>query len=194
MRRAVHEASRSVAEDGRRPHPKVGAVVVRDSRLLATGYRGERRLGEKRGGRGRHAEYGALEIKLRHRPVAGGTVFTTLEPCTTRGHPKIPCAERLVERRVARVIIGMIDPNPRISGKGLLRLREAGIDFEFFPGALKDEVEEMNREFIRFYRRRSTPASKALAVARLAKAGVRTSAAGRLSVSRGPTAHSKWLD
>lgn len=142
-RMAIDEARKSLAEADARLHPKVGAVVVKDGRVLSAAHRGE--------SPGCHAEYIALEEKLRNTPVAGATVYTTLEPCTTRNHPKIPCALRLVERRVARVVIGMLDPNPAITGKGQRALRKARITTDFFPSALMDEVEELNREFTRTY-------------------------------------------
>jgi len=110
---AIEEALKSVSEDDR-PHPKVGAVVVKGGRVLSKAHRGEIPKC--------HAEYIALEQKLADDLVAGATVYTTLEPCTTRKHPKIPCAERLVERKVSRVIIGMLDPNPDIRGQGELLL------------------------------------------------------------------------
>lgn len=137
---AIEEARKSVAEDGR-PHPKVGAVVVKDGKVLSTAHRGELP--------GNHAEYVALEKKLSDQIVAGATIYTTLEPCTTRTHPKIPCAERLVERKVARVVIGMLDPNPDIRGLGEQLLSDAGIETQLFPRELRAQVEEMNREFIR---------------------------------------------
>jgi pyrimidine deaminase RibD-like protein len=137
---AVEEARKSVAEDGR-THPKVGAIVVKDGRVLSKAYRGEIL--------GSHAEYIALEDKLRDDLVAGATVYTTLEPCTTRNHPKIPCAERLIARKVRRVVIGMLGPDPRISGKGVRKLRSANIIIDLFPTELADQVEELNREFMR---------------------------------------------
>jgi pyrimidine deaminase RibD-like protein len=99
---------------------------------------------------GNHAEFVALEEKLSDEAVAGATVYTTLEPCTTRTHPKIPCAERLIERKVARVVIGMLDPDDRISGKGVRKLRKAGIETVLFPHALVMEVEELHRLFTGF--------------------------------------------
>ena len=148
---AIDEARMSVAEDDGRVHPKVGAVVVKDGRILAMAHRGEFR--------GCHAEYIALEKKLADASVSGATVYTTLEPCTTRNHPKVPCALRLVERRVARVVIGMVDPNPIVSGKGQRTLRKGGIAIDLFSPDLMDEVEELNRDFIRVNERETTSAS-----------------------------------
>jgi pyrimidine deaminase RibD-like protein len=139
-RLAIEEALKSVPED-ERPHPKVGAVVVKDGKILSKAHRGEK---EKS-----HAEYVALEDKLSDDLIAGSTVYTTLEPCTTRTHPKIPCAQRLIDRRVACVVIGMFDPNPAIWGKGWQRLREGGIETRVFDHDLMQMCEEMNREFAR---------------------------------------------
>ena len=143
IRLAITEAQKSKPEDSR-PHPVVGVVVVRDGAVVATGFRGEHP--------GEHAEYVALERRLKDQVIAGSTLYTTLEPCTTRNHPKVPCAERLVERKIARVVIGMLDPNPIISGKGQRLLRDANIATELFPSEFMSQVEEQNREFLRFHR------------------------------------------
>jgi pyrimidine deaminase RibD-like protein len=138
---AVREARNSISEDDGRPRPKVGAVVVRNEEVLGAAHRGERPKN--------HAEYIALEIKLSETSLAGATVYTTLEPCTSRNPPKVPCAQRLVERKVARVFIGMLDPNPDIQGNGVKVLRQANIEVQFFPKDLMVELEELNREFTR---------------------------------------------
>jgi pyrimidine deaminase RibD-like protein len=115
--------------------------VVKNGQVLSAAHRGELL--------GNHAEYIALEKKLSDEAVAGSTVYTSLAPCTTRNHPKIPCADRLIERKVARVVIGMLDPDDRISGRGQRKLRKAGIVTDFFPHDLMTEVEELNRDFTR---------------------------------------------
>ena len=141
MNKAIAAAGKCKPEDDR-VHPKVGVVVIKDGKELAVAYRGELASG------GDHAEYVALE-KLSAVPLAGSTVYTTLEPCTTRKHPRVSCAERLIERKVARVVIGMLDPNPLTSGKGQRKLREADIVTDLFPSELTAEVEKQNREFAR---------------------------------------------
>jgi pyrimidine deaminase RibD-like protein len=142
MRMAVDQARMSAAED-ERAHPLVGCVVVKDGKVLATAHRGEIK--------GRHAEFIALEEKLKNETLTGCTVYTTLEPCTARNHPKIPCANRLIERKVARVVVGMHDPNPEICGKGIRKLQGANIEVTLFPHALIKELEELNRHFTRSF-------------------------------------------
>src|SRR5258708_837204 len=139
IQQAITLAQKCVSEPGRQS-PKVGAVVAKDGRLIGSAYRGQIEPGE-------HAEFAVLDKLLKDEIVAGATVYTTLEPCTTRNHPKVPCAQRLIERRVARVVIGMLDPDTRITGRGQRTLRAANIITDLFPHDLMAEVEELNREF-----------------------------------------------
>jgi pyrimidine deaminase RibD-like protein len=149
-RLAVDEARKSILEDDGKP--MVGAVVAKDGNLLAAAHRGEIPKN--------HAEYIALELKLPDAVLVGASVYTTLEPCSKRNLPKIPCGERLVQRKISRVFIGMLDPNPDIQGHGVRLLRDANIAVQFFPDDLMKEIEELNRNFTRKFRNvpRSTEA------------------------------------
>lgn len=140
---ALEEARKSQSEPQKKPRPPmVGAVVAHGRDLIAQAHRGEINLGE-------HAEYTLLEGKCAKHALAGATVYTTLEPCTTRGEPKVPCVDRLIQRKVARVVIGMLDPDERIRGRGILALRKANIQVDLFPPDLMNRLEELNRDFIR---------------------------------------------
>lgn len=141
MRMAIEEAKESKGEDDR-PHPRVGVVVAgKDGQLLAKAHRGELALGD-------HAEYTVLERKLRDKDLTGATLYTTLEPCTTRGPEKTPCADRIIQRKIARVVIGMMDPNPNIRGAGLYKIKEAKIEVGFFDTQLEEAIRNLNQDFI----------------------------------------------
>lgn len=133
---AIAEARKSVAEDNRL-HPYVGVVIVKDGKILATGYRGE-------SGDGDHGEYCALK-KLNEADVQGATVYTTLEPCSSRQSPKKACTVRLIESKVARVVYGIADKHESVYGHA--SLVEAGIEIGFFPNDLMQEPLALNKKW-----------------------------------------------
>lgn len=118
------------------PNPRVGCVIVRDGQIIGEGF--HQRAGEP------HAEINAL----RHAGelAKGSTVYVTLEPCAHTGRTG-PCAEALVVAQVERVVYAMEDPDPRVSGMGLARLREAGIAVH--GPVLEAAAQAVNRGFVR---------------------------------------------
>ena len=116
LRRAIR-----LAMNGRgrvEPNPMVGCVLVKDDRVIGEGFHGV--FG------GPHAEPAAL-ANCTESPE-GATAYVTLEPCCHTNKKTAPCAPRLIEAKVARVVIGCLDPNPDVNGKSVRMLREAGID------------------------------------------------------------------
>jgi len=139
MKLAVELASKCVSEENK-ISPRVGAVVARDGDILAAAYRGELKPGE-------HAEYTLLERKLLGVDLEGATLYSTLEPCTHRNHPKVSCTDRVIERKLKRVVIGTLDPNQTIRGLGELRLQEAGIEITRFDPDFVLQLRELNQQF-----------------------------------------------
>ena len=119
------------------PNPLVGAVIVKNDRVIAQGY--HHYFG------GNHAEVDALNNATES--VEGSTVYVNLEPCAHYGKTP-PCAERLVEAKVNRVVLSMRDPNPETSGKGIEILKKGGV--EVLEGVLQKEAEDLNRVFIKY--------------------------------------------
>ena len=119
------------------PNPRVGCVLVRDGAVIGEGF--HRIAGEG------HAEVNALQaVADAGDTAAGATAYVTLEPCSHFGKTP-PCAEALVKAGVAQVIIGMVDPNPQVSGRGIKRLEDAGIRVR--SGLLNAEAESLNPGF-----------------------------------------------
>ncbi len=119
------------------PNPMVGAIIVKDGRIVGQGW--HRMAGTE------HAEVHALNMAGDF--AKGSTVYVSLEPCAHYGRTG-PCAEALVKAGVSRVVIAMEDPNPKVSGKGIKILRDAGI--EVSTGVLKEEAEKLNEVFLKW--------------------------------------------
>jgi len=125
------------------PNPRVGCVIVRDGQVLGEG------ATQPPGGP--HAEIGALrDAAARGHAVAGATFYVTLEPCSHHGRTP-PCVDALLAAQPARVVVAMGDPNPQVNGRGLARLRQAGIAVEV--GLCLDEALELNPGFVSRMRR-----------------------------------------
>lgn len=149
------------------PNPTVGCVVVKDGRVVGRGF-------TQPGGRP-HAE--PLALQMAGDAARGADVYVSLEPCSHFGKTP-PCADALVKAGVARVIAAAVDPDPRVSGRGLDRLREAGIDV--VKGVRRDEAEALNAGFFRRVR-----SGRPLVTLKCA-----TSLDGRIALSSG---ESKWI-
>lgn len=140
MRLAIELAKKGVPYVA--PNPLVGAVVVKDGKILGRAYHA--RYGDL------HAERLALlDCKKNNYSAEGASMYVTLEPCCHYGKQP-PCTEALIEAKLAKVIVGSSDPNPLVSGKGLAILRAAGI--EVVKGFLQEECDALNAVFFYFIR------------------------------------------
>ena len=133
MSRALALAERG--RDTATPNPSVGCVIVKDGRIVGEGW--HERAGEP------HAEVRALESM--REPPAGVTAYLTLEPCSHHGRTP-PCADALVAAKLARVVCALEDPNPQVRGRGIAKLREAGIRADV--GLMAAQAEEAHRGFL----------------------------------------------
>lgn len=121
------------------PNPMVGAVVVCDGRIEGEGY--HVRAGEP------HAEVNALRAVKHPECLSKSTLYVSLEPCSHQGRTP-PCADLIIRKGLRRVVVGCVDPNPRVGGRGIERLRKAGI--EVTVGVLEKDCWELNRIFMTF--------------------------------------------
>ncbi len=119
------------------PNPLVGALLTKGGKVIARGF-------HKQYG-GPHAEVNALQAAG---PSArGATLYVNLEPCGHFGKTP-PCADRIIASKIRRVVVGMRDPNPLVAGKGIRKLRQAGIAVR--ESVLRDECETLNEKFIKY--------------------------------------------
>ncbi len=123
------------------PNPLVGALIVRDGSIIAEGY--HHYCG------GEHAEVDALKNSFAD--PAGATMYVTLEPCSHYGRTP-PCVDAIIAAGIKHVFVGCCDPNPLVAGRGIAKLRDAGI--EVSEGVLEDECRRLNEIFFSYITRR----------------------------------------
>ncbi|MBI9035891.1 MAG: bifunctional diaminohydroxyphosphoribosylaminopyrimidine deaminase/5-amino-6-(5-phosphoribosylamino)uracil reductase RibD [Bacteroidales bacterium] len=119
------------------PNPLVGAVIVKDGRIIGEGY--HECFGEA------HAEINA--IRNCRESLEGSTIYVTLEPCSHFGKTP-PCSLAIIENKFKKVVIAMSDPNPLVAGRGIAMMQEKGI--EVFCGLLEQEAKKINEVFIKY--------------------------------------------
>ena len=135
MRMAIELAKKGAG--GVNPNPMVGAVVVKNGEVIGRGY--HKFFG------GPHAEVYALEEAGKE--AEGATIYVTLEPCSHYGKTP-PCAKKIIDMGIKKCFIGSSDPNPKVAGKGVAMLKEAGI--EVVENVLKEECDEINQVFFKY--------------------------------------------
>lgn len=135
MKRALVLARR--AHGMTSPNPMVGAVLVKKGRIIAEGY-------HKKAGTP-HAE--AIAIDAAGSRAAGSTLYVTLEPCCHKDKRTPPCTDKIISSRISKVVIAMLDPNPKVSGKGVEELKKAGI--ATVSGILDKKARGLNEVYIK---------------------------------------------
>ena len=135
MKEALRQAKRGVGRTS--PNPAVGAVIVRKGEVVSRGYHRAAGLA--------HAEVEALN-KLGGKAF-GHTLYVTLEPCNHWGRTP-PCTEAILRAGIRRVVVGMMDPNPKVTGGGCAYLRSRGVEVR--TGVLEDPCRRLNESFVKF--------------------------------------------
>jgi diaminohydroxyphosphoribosylaminopyrimidine deaminase / 5-amino-6-(5-phosphoribosylamino)uracil reductase len=119
------------------PNPLVGCVIIKNERIIGAGFH------EKYGGK--HAEINAIESAIES--VEGSTMYINLEPCSHQGLTP-PCADKIIETKIKRVVVGTLDMNPLVSGRGIKKLKSAGVEVKV--GVLENECVSLNKFFFKY--------------------------------------------
>ena len=141
MNRCIELASNGIGNVA--PNPMVGCVIVHDKKIIGEGY--HQNFGEP------HAEVNAINSVKNKKLLPISTLYVNLEPCSHYGKTP-PCADLIVHNNIHEVIIGSIDPNLKVSGKGVERLKKAGIKVE--TGILKNNCIDLNKRFYTFHQKK----------------------------------------
>lgn len=122
------------------PNPMVGAVIVKDGKIIGEGYHIKAGTG--------HAEVNAVNSVKDKEELKGATIYVSLEPCAHYGKTP-PCAKLIIDMGIPRVVVGCVDTFSKVSGKGIEMLREAGR--EVVVGVLEEECRELNKRFFTYH-------------------------------------------
>ena len=125
------------------PNPMVGAVIVRNGKIIGEGWHKQAGLP--------HAEVNAINSVADQSLLKESTIYVSLEPCSHHGKTP-PCSNLIIEKQFKRVVIGCLDSNPMVSGKGIERIKNAGIEVEH--GILEVECKELNSKFFTFHEKK----------------------------------------
>ncbi|MEW5310562.1 MAG: hypothetical protein WDW38_002348 [Sanguina aurantia] len=156
MRQALELARRGLGQT--HPNPAVGCVIVKDGKVVGEGFHPKAGMP--------HAEVYAL--RGAGNAALGATAYVTLEPCNHYGRTP-PCSRALVEAGVARVVVGVGDPNPLVASEGIATLERAGISVTIMDGAERQECLDLNPEFMaRMLEEAAAAAAAAAAKAQIA--------------------------
>lgn len=141
MKRSLALAEKAIGNTY--PNPLVGAVIVHENKIIGEGW--HQKAGEP------HAEVNAINQVSDKTLLTKSTLYVNLEPCSHFGKTP-PCADLIVKSGIKRVVIASTDPNPKVAGRGIQKLKEAGV--EVIEAVLKKEAEFLNRRFYTFYKKK----------------------------------------
>ena len=136
MKRALALAARAKGKTS--PNPMVGALLVKNNRIISEGY-------HKKAGTP-HAE--VIAIDKAGDKASGSTLYVSLEPCCHKDKRTPPCTEKIISSGIKKVVIAMKDPNPKVSGKGIAELEKAGI--QTITGVLEESAGKLNESYIKY--------------------------------------------
>jgi diaminohydroxyphosphoribosylaminopyrimidine deaminase/5-amino-6-(5-phosphoribosylamino)uracil reductase len=122
------------------PNPLVGSVIVYEGKIIGEGW--HQKAGEP------HAEVNAIKSVKNKELLSKSTIYVSLEPCSHFGKTP-PCADLIIEKKIPNIVIGCLDSNEKVSGRGVKKLIEAGRNVTI--GVLEDECKELNKRFFTFH-------------------------------------------
>ena len=141
MQRAIQIANNGLGTT--RPNPMVGAVIVYNNKIIGEGFT------SKYGGN--HAEVNAINSVTDKSFLAKSTIYVTLEPCSHYGKTP-PCSDLILHHKIPNVVIGCVDDNPQVAGKGIKKLMEAGCNVTI--GVLEKECKDHHKRFFTFHNKK----------------------------------------